>query len=62
LGIETTSAAVGDAWENARMNGIENAFAEGDVKVLRRWPMEAASCRNRSGRPDVIVVDRPGPG
>ena len=37
LGIEAISAAVDDARENARLNGIENAyFIEGDVaKILR---------------------------
>lgn len=61
LGIEATPAAVLDARENARLNGIDNAFfLEGDVG---RTLLEAADGSRRLPegleRPDVIVVDPP---
>jgi 23S rRNA (uracil1939-C5)-methyltransferase len=61
LGIEAVRAAVADARENARLNGMDNVrFVEGDVaKVLR----EAAEGDRRLPQgletPDVIVVDPP---
>jgi 23S rRNA (uracil1939-C5)-methyltransferase len=61
LGIEAVPAAVGDARENARLNGIENAhFVEGDVRrVLRELAQGARTLREGLGKPDVIVVDPP---
>ena len=61
LGIEAVSAAVEDARENARLNGIENAFfVEGDVaKVLREVADGARELLEPVRRPDVIVVDPP---
>ena len=61
LGIEAIPAAVEDARENARLNGIENAhFLEGDVaKVLREVAEGARELPEAVARPDVIVVDPP---
>jgi 23S rRNA (uracil1939-C5)-methyltransferase len=45
---------VADAIENARLNGVDNAsFFAGDVRTAMRPLLE------RSGRPDVVVVDPP---
>ena len=53
-GIETVSEAVADAEENARRNGIANArFIPADVRLGVRPLLE------RTGRPDVVVVDPP---
>jgi 23S rRNA (uracil1939-C5)-methyltransferase len=61
LGIEAVPAAVEDAWENARLNGIENVhFLEGDVaKVLRAVAEGALELPAAVAKPDVIVVDPP---
>ena len=61
LGIEAIPAAVEDARENARLNGIENAyFLEGDVaKVLRDVAEGARELPEAVAKPDVIVVDPP---
>ena len=61
LGIETGRAAVDDAWENARLNGIENAhFLEGDVaKVLRAVAEGIVELPAEVAKPDVVVVDPP---
>jgi 23S rRNA (uracil1939-C5)-methyltransferase len=61
LGIEATPAAVEDAWDNTRLNGIENAFfVEGDVaKVLREVADGVRELPEPVRRPDVIVVDPP---
>jgi 23S rRNA (uracil1939-C5)-methyltransferase len=61
LGIEAVPAAVEDAWENARLNSIENAhFLEGDVaKVLRAIAEGARELPEEVAKPDVIVVDPP---
>lgn len=50
-GIEIVGAAVADARENARLNGIDNCeFFEGDIKdVLRQVPE----------KPDVVIIDPP---
>ena len=53
-GVELVEQAVADAIENARLNGIDNAsFFAGDVRTAMRPLLE------RSGRPDVVVVDPP---
>jgi 23S rRNA (uracil1939-C5)-methyltransferase len=53
-GIESVAEAVGDAEENARLNGVENVgFLAGDARLGIRPLIE------RAGRPDVIVVDPP---
>jgi 23S rRNA (uracil1939-C5)-methyltransferase len=53
-GVELVERAVADAIENARLNGIDNAsFFAGDVRTAMRPLLE------RSGRPDVVVVDPP---
>jgi 23S rRNA (uracil1939-C5)-methyltransferase len=53
-GVELIEEAVADAIENARLNGIDNArFFAGDVRLVMRELLE------KSGRPDVIVVDPP---
>jgi 23S rRNA (uracil1939-C5)-methyltransferase len=61
LGIEAISAAVDDARENARLNGVDNAcFVEGDVaKVLRDVADGARELPEPVRRPDIIVVDPP---
>ena len=54
FGVEIVEGAVADAIENARLNGIDNAqFFAGDVRLAMRPLLE------RSGRPDVVVVDPP---
>jgi len=53
-GVELVEEAVADAIENAKLNGIDNArFFAGDVRLVMRELLE------RSGRPDVVVVDPP---
>jgi 23S rRNA (uracil1939-C5)-methyltransferase len=53
-GVEVVERAVADAIDNARLNGIDNArFFAGDVRTAMRPLLE------RSGRPDVVVVDPP---
>jgi 23S rRNA (uracil1939-C5)-methyltransferase len=53
-GVEIVPEAVGDAEENARLNGVENArFRAGDARKEIRPLIEEA------GRPDVVVVDPP---
>jgi 23S rRNA (uracil1939-C5)-methyltransferase len=53
-GLELVEEAVADAIANARRNGVENArFFAGDVRLALRELVE------RSGRPDVVVVDPP---
>jgi 23S rRNA (uracil1939-C5)-methyltransferase len=53
-GVELVEQAVADAIENARLNGVDNArFFAGDVRLAMRPLLE------RSGRPDVVVVDPP---
>ncbi len=54
IGAEIVPAAVADAWENARRNGIQNAeFFCGDAK-------DAAARFQKDGiRPDVVLLDPP---
>jgi 23S rRNA (uracil1939-C5)-methyltransferase len=53
-GVEIVEEAVADAIENARLNGVDNArFFAGDVRSAMRPLLE------RSGKPDVVVVDPP---
>ena len=53
-GVELVEQAVADAIENARLNGVDNvSFFAGDVRLAMRPLLE------RSGRPDVVVVDPP---
>jgi 23S rRNA (uracil1939-C5)-methyltransferase len=53
-GVEVVERAVADAIENARLNGVDNAhFFAGDVRTAMRPLLE------RSGKPDVLVVDPP---
>jgi 23S rRNA (uracil1939-C5)-methyltransferase len=53
-GVELVEEAVADAIENARLNGVDNAdFFAGDVRTAMRPLLE------RSGTPDVVVVDPP---
>lgn len=61
LGIEAVSAAVEAARENARLNGIDNAyFLEGDVRrVLRELAQGRRTLPDGYQKPDVIVVDPP---
>jgi 23S rRNA (uracil1939-C5)-methyltransferase len=54
FGVEIVERAVADAIDNARLNGIDNAnFFAGDIRTAMRPLLE------RSGRPDVVVVDPP---
>jgi 23S rRNA (uracil1939-C5)-methyltransferase len=54
FGVEIVERAVADAIDNAGLNGIDNAsFFAGDVRTAMRPLLE------RSGRPDVVVVDPP---
>ena len=53
-GVELVEEAVADAIENAKLNGMDNArFFAGDVRLVMRELLE------RSGSPDVVVVDPP---
>jgi 23S rRNA (uracil1939-C5)-methyltransferase len=53
-GVEIVEEAVADAIENARLNGIDNAyFFAGDVRLAMRPLLE------KSGSADVVVVDPP---
>ena len=53
-GVELVEEAVADAIENARLNSVDNThFFAGDVRTAMRPLLE------RSGRPDVVVVDPP---
>ena len=53
-GVELVERAVADAIENARLNAVDNAhFFAGDVRTAMRPLLE------RSGPPDVVVVDPP---
>jgi 23S rRNA (uracil1939-C5)-methyltransferase len=53
-GVEIVEEAVADAIENARLNGVDNAhFFAGDVRLAMRPLLE------KSGRPDVVVIDPP---
>jgi 23S rRNA (uracil1939-C5)-methyltransferase len=61
LGIEAVHTAVEDAQENARLNGIDNAyFLEGDVAKVLREVADGDRCLPEGlERPDVIVIDPP---
>jgi 23S rRNA (uracil1939-C5)-methyltransferase len=61
LGIESVPAAIEDARENARLNGIDNAyFLEGDVAKVLREVADGDRCLPEGlERPDVIVIDPP---
>jgi 23S rRNA (uracil1939-C5)-methyltransferase len=53
-GVEIVERAVADAIDNARLNAIDNVhFFAGDVRTAMRPLLE------RSGKPDVVVVDPP---
>jgi 23S rRNA (uracil1939-C5)-methyltransferase len=54
LGVETNPAAIGDARENARLNGIESAeFRAGKAEE------EIPALLERGLRPDLLVMDPP---
>jgi 23S rRNA (uracil1939-C5)-methyltransferase len=54
IGVEIVEAAVADAIGNARINEIENArFFAGDIRLAMRELVE------RTGRPDLAVIDPP---
>ena len=54
IGVEIVEAAVADAIENARLNEVTNArFFAGDIRLAMRELVE------RTGRPDVAVIDPP---
>jgi 23S rRNA (uracil1939-C5)-methyltransferase len=53
-GIEIVPEAIGDAEENARLNGVENArFRVGDARK------EIGPLLEEAGRPDAVIVDPP---
>jgi 23S rRNA (uracil1939-C5)-methyltransferase len=53
-GVEVVERAVADAIDNARLNGVDNAhFFAGDVRTAMRPLLE------RTGKPDVVVLDPP---
>ena len=53
-GVELIEEAVADAIQNAKLNGVDNArFFAGDVRLAMRELLE------KSGSPDVVVVDPP---
>jgi len=55
VGVEYVKEAIDDAWENARLNGIENAvFYAGDMKDVLNDTFIA-----QNGKPDVIILDPP---
>ncbi len=55
VGIEYVAAAIEDARENSRLNGIDNtAFFAGDMKRVLDDAFVAAQ-----GRPDVVILDPP---
>ncbi|MEZ4775266.1 MAG: 23S rRNA (uracil(1939)-C(5))-methyltransferase RlmD [Bacteroidia bacterium] len=56
VGIEYVNAAVEDAWENVRINNLENQFSfyAGDMKDLLNDDLI-----NKEGRPEVIIADPP---
>ncbi len=55
VGIEEVEAAIEDARENAKLNGIGNAdFYAGDVRDIL-----TAGFAVRHGRPDVLITDPP---
>lgn len=55
IGIEYVSEAIEDAWENARLNGIDNVeFHAGDMKDVL-----SQDFIDRHGAPDVIITDPP---
>jgi 23S rRNA (uracil1939-C5)-methyltransferase len=54
IGVEIVEPAVADAIANARLNEIQNAsFYAGDIRLAMRQLVE------RTGRPDVVVIDPP---
>lgn len=61
LGIEVVPAAVADARENAKANGIHNVtFLEGNARVVLKEVLEGRSALDAGlTRPDVVVVDPP---
>ena len=56
VGIEYVESAVQDAWENVRLNGLENKFQfyAGDMKALLRDGLV-----EKEGSPSVIIADPP---
>jgi 23S rRNA (uracil1939-C5)-methyltransferase len=54
IGVEIVEPAVADAIENARLNDVANAqFFAGDIRLAMRELVE------RTGKPDVAVIDPP---
>jgi 23S rRNA (uracil1939-C5)-methyltransferase len=54
-GIEEVAAAIDDARENAKLNGIENcSFYAGDVKDIL-----TPEFAQKHGKPDVVITDPP---
>ena len=55
VGIEEIEAAIHDAEENAKLNGIENAvFYVGDVKDIL-----TTTFAEKHGKPDILITDPP---
>ncbi len=61
LGVEIVPAAVADARENARLNGLTNAvFLKGDTpRVLREVADGHRTLPKEAADPDVVIVDPP---
>jgi 23S rRNA (uracil1939-C5)-methyltransferase len=54
IGVEIVESAVADAIENAKVNEVTNAsFFAGDIRLAMRELVE------RTGKPDVAVIDPP---
>lgn len=55
VGLEYVESAIADAWENARINQLENVyFQAGDIKDLL-----TENFMENHGRPQVIITDPP---
>ena len=55
VGVESVGDAVNDAYENARLNGIENVdFEVGDIKDIFTQEMF-----DKYGKPDIVITDPP---
>jgi 23S rRNA (uracil1939-C5)-methyltransferase len=55
VGVEQIEAAIADAKENAKLNGVENcSFYAGDVRMVLNPDFIATN-----GKPDVVITDPP---
>jgi 23S rRNA (uracil1939-C5)-methyltransferase len=57
VGFEISEEAVRDAFENCRLNGVDNcSFMSGDLRELIKLACGSSSCKER---PDVVITDPP---